>query len=168
MSHFGKFLEVHDEFRDARSSKPKFEPANPVVPAYVEDHSDITEHIAIISDPLTVKVAELFNASYETAMQISTRFFLHVDSSQDELGTLADSAVGLMSEVLQPLGRLMTTLPVGPNHPGKTAGPAFEVYRRSSYVLPHRHAPGSSFTKDSPAGGLLNQAEGSKERRRQA
>jgi len=116
-SHFGKFLEVHDEFREARSSRPRFEPANNVIPAYVEDHSDITEPVATISDPFTIKVAELFNASYETVMQILTRFFLHVDSSQEELGTLADSAVGMMSEVLQPLGRLMTTLPVGPNHP---------------------------------------------------
>ncbi|MGA2199173.1 MAG: hypothetical protein ABSG45_04470 [Nitrososphaerales archaeon] len=45
-----------------------------------------------------------------------------------------------MTEVLRPLGRLMTTLPVGVNYPGKTAGPAFEVYRRISYVLPHRHS----------------------------
>src|SRR5208283_995886 len=64
----------------------------------------------------------------------------HVDTNQEELGTLADSAIGLMSEVVRPLGRLMTTLPVGSNHPGRTAGPAFEVYRRTSYVLPHRHS----------------------------
>ena len=94
----------------------------------------------MISDPFTLKVAELFNASYETAMQMLTRYFLHVDTSQEELGTLSDAAVGLMTEVLRPLGRLMTTLPVGASHPGKTAGPAFEVYRRISYVLPHRHA----------------------------
>jgi hypothetical protein len=139
-SHFGKFLRVHDEFRAATLGNPDFEPANPVIPAYVEDHSDITEPVATISDPFTLKVAELFNASYETAMQILTRFFLHVDTSPEELRTLSDSAVGLMTEVVQPLGRLMTTLPVGANHPGKTAGPAFEVYRRISYVLPHRHA----------------------------
>src|SRR5208283_1174399 len=45
-----------------------------------------------------------------------------------------------MTEVVRPLGRLMTMLPVGSNHSGKTAGPAFEVYRRTSYVLPHRHS----------------------------
>jgi hypothetical protein len=139
-SHYGKFLEVHDEFRKASSGNPAFEPANPVIPAYVKNHADITEPVATISDPFTVKIAELFNASYETAMQVLTRYFLHVDTTQEELGTLADSAMGLMSDVLRPLGRLMTTLPVGQNHPGKTAGPAFEVYRRTSYVLPHRHA----------------------------
>jgi hypothetical protein len=131
---------LHDELRDARSANPDLEPANPVIPAYLEDHSDVTEPVAKITDPFTTKVAELFNASYETAMQVLSRYFLHVDTTQEELGTLADSAIGLMTEVLQPLGRLMTTLPVGVNHPGKTAGPAFEVYRRTSYLLPHRHA----------------------------
>jgi hypothetical protein len=139
-AHFGRFLKVHDELREVRSGNPEFEPANPVIPAYVKEHSDITAPVAIISDPFTLKVAELFNASYETAMQMLTRYFLHVDTSQDELGTLSDSAIALMSQVLQPLGRLMTALPVGPTHPGKTAGPAFEVYRRVSYVLPHRQA----------------------------
>ena len=139
-AHFGRFLKVHDELREAKSANPRFEPANPVIPAYVEDHSDIDEPVAVISDPLTLKVGELFNASYETAMVILTRFFLHVETSRDELSTLSDSAVTLMEEVLMPLGRLMTTLPVGANHPGKTAGPAFEVYRRVSYVLPHREA----------------------------
>ena len=139
-AHFGKFLKVHDDYREVRIGNPDFEPANPVIPAYVEDHSDITEPVATISDPFTMRVAELFNASYETTMQFLTRFFLHVDTSPEELRMLSDSAVGLMTEVLRPLGRLMTTLPVGANHPGKTAGPAFEVYRRISYVLPHRHA----------------------------
>ena len=139
-AHFGRFLQIHDELRDVRSGNPAFEPSNPVIPAYIEGHSDVAEPVAMITDPFTLKVAELFNASYETAMMILTRFFLHVDTSQEELRTLSDAAIGLMAGVLQPLGRLMTTLPVGTNHPGRTAGPAFEVYRRISYVLPHRQA----------------------------
>lgn len=139
-AHFGKFLKVHDEFRKAKSDDPKFDPANPVIPAYVKNHADVLEPVAIISEQSTIRVAELFNASYEVAMQMLTRFFLHVDTSQEELKTLADSAVGLMSDVLLPLGRLIATLPVGSDYPGKTAGPAFEVYRRTSYVLPHRRA----------------------------
>jgi hypothetical protein len=139
-AHFGRFLRVHEELRECKSRNPAFEPANPVIPAYVENHSDIVEPVATISDPFTLRVGELFNSSYETAMQMLTRYFLHVDTSQEELGTLSDSAVRLMLQVLRPLGRLMTTLPVGANHPGKTAGPAFEVYRRVSYLLPHRQA----------------------------
>ncbi len=139
-AHFGRFLDVHDEHRRAMSAKPDFEPANPVIPAYVRQHTDITESVAIISNPLTLKTAELFNSAYGTSLMILSRFFIHVDSPQKELGTLADAAVKLMSQVIRPLGELMTTLPVGPDYPGKTAGPAFEVLRRISYALPHRRA----------------------------
>jgi len=139
-AHFGRFLQVHDEHREVKSSRPEFEAANPVIPAYVQDHTDITEPIALISDPFTLKVGELFNSAYGTSLQILSRYFLHVDSPPDELETLADGAVQLMLEVIRPLGQLMTTLPIGSDYPGKTAGPAFEILRRISYILPHRKA----------------------------
>jgi hypothetical protein len=41
--------------------------------------------------------------------------------------------------LIKPLGQLLTTLPVGAEFPGKTAGPSFEFYR-TSYLLPHRRA----------------------------
>jgi nitrite reductase/ring-hydroxylating ferredoxin subunit len=44
-----------------------------------------------------------------------------------------------MSLLIKPLGQLLTTLPVGAEFPGKTAGPNFEFYR-TGYLLPHRHA----------------------------
>ena len=34
----------------------------------------------------------------------------------------------------------MTALPVGPQHTGQTAGPAFEIVRPAFFVLPHRDA----------------------------
>jgi hypothetical protein len=37
-------------------------------------------------------------------------------------------------------GPLVTTLPVGPDHPGRTAGPSFELFYESDYLLPHRRA----------------------------
>ena len=139
-AHFGRFLDVHDEHNRAKSAKPGFEPANPVIPTYVRQHTDISEPVAIISNPLTLATAELFNSAYGASLEILSRFFIHVDSPQKELETLADAAVQLMSQVIRPLGDLMTTLPVGPDHPGRTAGPAFEVLRRVSYILPHRKA----------------------------
>ena len=45
----------------------------------------------------------------------------------------------MMSRLLKPLGQLLTTLPVGAEYPGGSAGPNFEFYR-TSYLLPHRHA----------------------------
>jgi hypothetical protein len=33
-----------------------------------------------------------------------------------------------MSGVIRPLGEVLTELPAGPEHPGRTAGPSFELY----------------------------------------
>jgi hypothetical protein len=38
------------------------------------------------------------------------------------------------------LGPVLTALPVGPQFPGRTAGPAFEIVRPAFFVLPHREA----------------------------
>ena len=54
--------------------------------------------------------------------------------------TLADATVALMLRVIKPLGDLITTLPVGPEHPGCTAGPSFELFYESDYLMPHREA----------------------------
>ncbi len=45
-----------------------------------------------------------------------------------------------MLGAIKPLGDLVTTLPAGPEYPGRTAGPSFELFYESDYVLPHRQA----------------------------
>ena len=45
-----------------------------------------------------------------------------------------------MGGVLRPLGNLITTLPVGPEHPGRTAGPSFELFYEDDDLLPHRES----------------------------
>jgi hypothetical protein len=137
-AHFGRFLSVYEEYRKMRESDPNFEPARPVVPAYVRYHDDVTDPIVKISDPLTLRVADLFNSTYEIMLQLLTRFFLHVGTTQAELEVLANTAVDAMYKGIRPLGTYLTALPVGPSLPGKTAGPAFEIYRRHSYLIPHR------------------------------
>src|SRR5262249_1669155 len=42
--------------------------------------------------------------------------------------------------VIKPLGDLITTLPVGPGHPGLNAGPSFELFYENDYLMPHREA----------------------------
>jgi hypothetical protein len=137
-AHFGRFLNVYEEYRKMRDTDPKFEPARPVVPAYVRYHDDVTEPIVKISDSLTLRVADLFNSTYEIMLQLLTRFFLHVGTTEAELEVLANTAVDVMYQGVRPLGSYLTALPVGPSLPGKTAGPAFEIYRRHSYLIPHR------------------------------
>lgn len=67
------------------------------------------------------------------------RHFIHGKETEDELQALASTAVSAMFMAIKPLGKLLTTLPIGPELPGKVAGPTFEIYR-TSYVLPHHNA----------------------------
>ena len=94
----------------------------------------------LITDPLTVQVADLFNAVYETTLQALSRYFVHSGESGEQVTTLATVAKHLMNWVMRPLGSVLTTLPVGADRPGVLAGPAFEIVQPSFYVLPHRQA----------------------------
>src|SRR5262249_45297697 len=52
----------------------------------------------------------------------------------------AEATIALMVRVIKPLGDLITTLPVGPGHPGLNAGPSFELFYENDYLMPHREA----------------------------
>jgi hypothetical protein len=137
-AHFGKFLKIMQEYRDLKQQDPGFEPARPVVAAYVRQPSDTSE-VPLISDLDTAGISELFNASYEVMLQMLMRYFIHGEETADELQTLSSMVVSAMFMVIKPLGQLLTTLPIGPDLPGKVAGPTFEIYQ-TSYVLPHHDA----------------------------
>ena len=49
------------------------------------------------------------------------------DESPAQLSVLADVSVGLMYTAIKPLASVVTTLPVGPDNPGVTAGPGFQA-----------------------------------------
>ena len=137
-AHFGKFLKIMQEYRELKQQDPGFEPARPVVAAYVRQPSDTSE-VPLISDPNTAGISELFNACYEVMLQLLMRYFIHGEETEDELQTLSSMAVSTMFMVIKPLGQLLTTLPIGPDLPGKMAGPTFEIYQ-TGYILPHHDA----------------------------
>jgi hypothetical protein len=137
-AHFGKFYGVLNDYLEFKRQDPGFEPARPVIPACAKPPADMRK-MAKIADPFTAGVSNLFSASYELALQLLCRFFMHTDTTGKELQVLSNSAVMMMAQVLSPLGKLLTTLPVGEYHPGRTAGPTFEMYQKE-YLLPHREA----------------------------
>ena len=139
-AHFGRFHRILDEFLELRCQDPGFEPARPVVPAYVRPSADVTGPV-LIGDPITARVADLFNASYQLLLQLLLRLFVHTGETGDQLTVLADASQNAMFDVLKPLGYLLTSLPGGPQLPGNTAGPTFDFYR-TGYLLPHQHAAG--------------------------
>jgi hypothetical protein len=138
-AHFGLFVSILDEYLALRDADPTFEPARPVLPANVRPHERATT-LPLITDPTAAPCTDLFNVSYEVLLLVLQRYFAHTGESDAQLGVLAEVALGLMFEVLKPLGHLVTRLPVGQEHPGQTAGPSFELFYESDYVLPHQHA----------------------------
>jgi Ferritin-like len=135
-SHFGMFLGVFKEFMEMKQTNANFNPSKPVVAAYARPPIGV-ENVPIISDRFTSTVADLFNASYGVAIQSLSRFFVHDKKRSEELQLLADTAVGLMTNVIKPLGIALTSLPIGSHLPGLTAGPSF-VLQQKEYILPYR------------------------------
>jgi len=138
-SHFGRFVGVLEDYLDVRRANPDFEPARPVVPAYVHAPPDVDDAV-FVTDPRSRQVASLFASVYEVVLQVQTRYFVHQDETADELDTLARTVKHLMNWVMRELGPVLTTLPVRAGLPGRTVGPAFEIVRPAAFVLPHRRA----------------------------
>lgn len=138
-AHFGRFHQVLEEYLACKADDPGFEPARPVLPVVVRRPID-ADAVDIASDPLTREVLDLFNVGYEILLQLVARFFGHGSESDDELQILADSAVDLMFGLIKPLGTAVTRLPVGPEHPGFTAGASFEMFYGTGYLVPHKRA----------------------------
>lgn len=138
-AHFGRLINILDEFMAARDANPTFDATRPVIAASVRP-PDNGETVPIITDLFTIRCVDLLNAVYEVLLQVLARYFAHTDESNEQLGTLADVAVGLMEGAIKTLGNLVTKLPVGPDYPGMTAGPTFELFYSVDYLLPHREA----------------------------
>ena len=138
-AHFGRFLDVLSAYVDMRADDPSFEPARPVIPALVRPPAS-GDQAVLITDPRTARVADVCNVAYEVLLQLLYRLFSRVDETEAQVQTLADIAVSMMFDAVEPLGELLTRLPVGAEHPGRTAGPTFELFYEPDYLLPHRKA----------------------------
>ena len=138
-AHFGSFVEVLDEYEQLKRANPDFEPARPVLPATVRP-SEGEQNTPLIEDHFTARCVDLFNVSYEVLLQTLARYFAHTEETKPEMTSLAQVTLGLMFNVIKPLGQLVTTLPVGNTFPDKSAGPSFELFYESDYVMPHRDA----------------------------
>src|SRR5262249_18435669 len=138
-AHFGDFVGILDEYQRMRSANPKFDPVRPVMAANVRPNERGVD-VALITDTVTARCVDLFNVAYEVLLQILERCFAHPEETDAELATLADVTLALMFQVIEPLGELVTTRPVGPEFEGRTAGASFELFYESDYLMPHREA----------------------------
>jgi Ferritin-like len=138
-AHFGQFVKILEEYHGMRQANAEFDPVRPVMFATVR-RSERDDSVPLIRDRVTAECTDLFNVSYEILLQILERYFAHTEETDAQLATLANAAVALMGGVLRPLGNLITTLPVGPEHPERTAGPSFELFYEDDDLLPHRES----------------------------
>ncbi|HEV2924353.1 MAG TPA: ferritin-like domain-containing protein [Solirubrobacteraceae bacterium] len=138
-AHFGQFVQILDEYRAMMASNPNFDPVRPVMFATVRP-CEHDENVPLIGERVTSRCADLFNVSYEVLLQMLERYFAHTEETDAQLATLANTTIALMVRVLKPLGDLITTLPAGPSHPGLNAGPTFELFYETDYLMPHREA----------------------------
>jgi CDGSH-type Zn-finger protein/truncated hemoglobin YjbI len=138
-AHFGQFVAILDEFEQLREADRGFDPVRPVLPLNVRP-SERDPDVPLVTDPLAQRVMDLFNVCYEILLLMLQRFFAHTEETDAQLRVLADGTYTLMAQAIKPLGDVITTLPAGREYPGQTAGPSFELFYESDYVLPHREA----------------------------
>ncbi|MGK5172367.1 ferritin-like domain-containing protein [Geodermatophilus sp. CPCC 205761] len=143
-AHYGTFLRMREELREAQRADPAFDPAWPVVADPVAKARPDVEHGVVVDDELTVAVMDLFNSAYVLMTNLLERYLAHTDESPEALRALAGAAVAVMTSVVSPLGSLVATLPVGGEHAGATAGPSFEIHRAVA-LAPHRRAAWLTF-----------------------
>jgi hypothetical protein len=145
-AHYGRFLAILEEYLELRRTDPEFEPAHAVVPGAVRAVDDTVPDVWI-TDPVTAAVTDLFNAVYDLILQMVVRGFAFGEETDEQLRALFSAAVGLMFVAIKPLGLLLATLPIGPEHPGVNAGANFQLAYRSSFLLPHRRAAWIRFSE---------------------
>lgn len=138
-AHYGRFLSVRDEYLARLAVDPSFDVVHPAVAAGVRAVEGVAPDV-YITDPATAACSDLFNAVYEQLLQLIARYFAFGHETTEQHAVLADVAVDLMFTAIKPLGLLLAGMPVGPEHPGATAGANFQLPYRGNFLLPHRRA----------------------------
>ena len=116
-AHFGRLVAVLEEFLDLRDQDAGFEPSRPVLPACVREREDGLP-MPLINESFTNRSVDLLNAVYEVILQLLARYFAHTDETDDQLGVLAEVAVGLMKKRREAAGRARDATPDRSRVPG--------------------------------------------------
>lgn len=137
-SHFGRFTTMQSELAELTAADPTFRPSHPVSAATVRLIDGEEPSGPVITDPDTAAVSDLFNVVNDLVLQILSRYFAFGHESGQQMEVLAGIGVRLMFGAVGPLGNLLARMPVGDEHPGRTAGANFQLAYKSNFLLPHR------------------------------
>ena len=135
--HFVAFLSVYDELATMQAADPAFQPARAVVATPVTTPN---AGGTLLTDPLAVEVADLFDRAYQTMLLFLVRLLMSTDEGAEESGALATVAFfPMMTMAIRPLAEILTAMPAAAPDDGTRAGPPFTVGSAGGF-LPHRVA----------------------------
>jgi hypothetical protein len=125
-SHYDRFHTIRTQYAEQNW----FTAARPVVRnPQTRPHRDADTGGTLLTDELTVRVAEVFNIAYATTLMLLQQFFTSAGESAEQREVLKGSAGQLMSTAIRPLAEILTELPAfAGDSGGPTAGPSFELY----------------------------------------
>ena len=127
-SHWQRFVDIRKQLEAEQARDPSFEPARPVLANPLTRPHFETAGGQLISDRLAGEICELHNGVYASMLLMLLQYFAFAGEQDDAREELRATVRRLMSAVIRPLGELLSELPAGPDHPGATAGPSFELY----------------------------------------
>ena len=129
----------------SRQADPTFEPAHPVVAAGVRPvdgvHPDVSSPTRSPPRCPTCSTSSTTSSSRSSCASSPTSA-----RTAEQLGILAHTAVPDVRGD-QAARAAARRLPVGPEHPGVTAGANFQLFYQKSFLLPHRRATWIRFTE---------------------
>ena len=159
--HYLMFWQIYEALKHI-----DYQPARNVVsnPALRHHEDNAGKPLHIITHPYSRKMLELFNASYETMVQMLIITFSYNNISNSDRTLLVNTAFfPFMTMVIRPLSEILTQLPAFTEEPAghdfkwQCAGPSFEYYIDTAF-LPNRQA-GWNYLEER----LVQMAEFSKE-----
>lgn len=134
--HYLYFWRLYQDLKAERAADPGFEPARNVADnPMLDQHPEVRriDRIEIVEFPYTRDVMALFNAGYETMVEMLTIFYSSDGITEAERTLFMNTAFfPFMTMVIRPLGEVLTMLPVKHDEQAplavKRAGGSFEYY----------------------------------------
>ncbi|MEM8907207.1 MAG: ferritin-like domain-containing protein [Bacteroidota bacterium] len=129
--HYLKFWEIYLDIKANHFEAGRHVVNNPML--RLHDDNRYSKDVFIVSQPYTQSAMALFNAGYETMVQMLLLFFTYSNMTANERTMLMRTAFfPLMTMFTRPLGQTLTLLPADKDfaqqkHPFR-AGPSFEYY----------------------------------------
>lgn len=123
-SHYGRFRRVREEYAD----NGRFAAARAVVRNPQTRDQPGAGPGTLLTDPVALRVAELFNAVYVVMLRLLEHVWTLGPETPAQRTVLRSTASRLMSTAIRPIAEVLTALPAFAEGTPDRAGPPFELY----------------------------------------